>query len=296
MHFCGIIFNMNIVPVFFHAGYIDFEVMLMFSETLKKLATTEHITSIVIIIAVVVLLISGRWFYRSLLRQKKITDRFSANAIRIIYETLRALLLFGTVLVILQINGVNVSSLVTGLGIASVIVGLALQDPLRDMLNGLHIISNEFFQAGEVVEWDGREWTVTSISLRTTKLSDVETRDEMTVSNREISQICRLSGILDIDVPLSYDDDFHRIGKTLERICEKIGCLPTVDSCSYLGIEKFDSSAILYRIRISCPPQERRSVSRSANGIIFEGLNRAGFTIPFNQLDVHCDISTDKQI
>ena len=73
--------------------------------------------------------------------------------LRVALNVLRYLLLLVTILLILQINGINVTSLVAGLGIVSAVVGLALQDILKDVIMGLHILSGRFFSVGDAVRY-----------------------------------------------------------------------------------------------------------------------------------------------
>ena len=68
------------------------------------------------------------------------------TALTVSYDVLKVLVILCVVLTILQINGVNVTSMIAGLGIASAIIGLAFQDLLKDVITGVHIVTDNFFQ------------------------------------------------------------------------------------------------------------------------------------------------------
>lgn len=80
-----------------------------------------------------------------------------ATLVRVMFGILQFLIVLGAILVILQMNGVNVNSVVAGLGLLSAIVGFALQDVLKDIFMGIHIISDHFFSVGDVVKYQDIE-------------------------------------------------------------------------------------------------------------------------------------------
>ena len=58
----------------------------------------------------------------------------------------------------------NVSSLLAGVGILSVIIGLAVQDALKDIIRGFSILSDEYFNIGDIILY--KEITGKVITLR----------------------------------------------------------------------------------------------------------------------------------
>ncbi len=70
----------------------------------------------------------------------------------VIYDTIKVSIFAILILTILQVNGVNVTSLVAGLGVASAVIGLALQDFLKDIIMGVHIMMDDFYQIGDLVQ------------------------------------------------------------------------------------------------------------------------------------------------
>ena len=213
-----------------------------------------------------------------------------ANALRLIHDLLRAAIVIVAIIVILKINGVNVVSLVTGLGIVSAVLGLAMQDTIKDIISGLYVVLYHFYSVGECVEYQGREGTILGINLRTTKIGDLEDHSIRTVCNRNILEIRRIAKRMDIDVPLSYKENPQNVRAVLRKICEQIlNKAEAVTQCDFLGTQSFESSSILYRIRIFCEPKDRPDVRRAALGIIQDELEAVGISIPFNQLDVHLD-------
>lgn len=84
-----------------------------------------------------------------------------------LYDVIKYAILLGAALTVLQIYHINVTSLVAGLGLASAIVGLALQDVLKDSIMGVHLLSDYFFEVGDVVRYGDYEGVVISFYGKT---------------------------------------------------------------------------------------------------------------------------------
>lgn len=259
-------------------------------DFIKNLVTPAHITSIIIFIGLIVLLIVAKVALNSFKKKFNDIDATRKNALNASYNVIRAIIIVVSVIAILQINGINVTSIITGLGIASVIVGLAIQDPLRDLVSGIRISTDHFFSVGDVVEFQGVEGVVKYFSLRTTKIEDIETKTIYVISNRDIAEIKKIGSFFDIDLNLSYNDDFRKINTVLADAALKIEDIEEVTKCIFKGTEKFGESAITYKLRIHCNPVDKYDVNRKALSIIQIILEENNIHIPFNQLDVHCNI------
>lgn len=205
------------------------------------------------------------------------------------YNAARVIVVVLVILAVLQINDINVTSLVAGLGIASAIVGLALQDYLKDIIMGTHIVRDSFFKEGDVVKYGETEGIVIEFNMRTTKLRCLADQSILTISNRNISEIRLIpnSQFQDIDIGLPYEEDHQRVFDILGEAGRKIAQLDGVDDCVMKGIVKFEDSDILYRIRFFCYPSKKYDLRVAANRIILECLTEAGISIPFPQMDVH---------
>ena len=212
-----------------------------------------------------------------------------ATLIRVSMDLFRFMLLTGTILLVLQINGVNVSSIFAGLGILSAVVGLALQDMLKDIIMGVHVMTDHFFSVGDVVRYKDVEGVVVSFTTRTTTIRSIYDQTITTLCNRNISEITRMppSTMVDVDVPLSYTEDPRKVHAVLRVICARIDRLDGIDECIYKGTQAFENSAVLYKIRFFCPPENKPERTRDALREIQNGLAEAEIRIPYNQYDVH---------
>ena len=108
------------------------------------------------------------------------------------------------VLMLLQVNGVNVSSMLAGVGIISAIVGLSIQDALKDIIRGFTIVSDEYFKVGDIIKYKEITGKVSMIGIRSTKMYDIKTGNEITIANRNIEQVEKISKELYVRINFPY--------------------------------------------------------------------------------------------
>lgn len=255
----------------------------VFARLIESVKTPKFWISVIIFIAALVL-----WQVLRRLKKKWVANHKSeSTTAHVIFDVIRFLFFFVLIIVLLQINGINVTALLTGLGVASVVFGLALQDFLKDIIMGVHILTDKFFQVGDVVRYNDKEGTVISFNVRTTKLKLVDYNEILTISNRNITEIMVLSNYFDLDLTLPYYVDSDKIHETLEQLAERISHIENVEKAMYKGVQNFNDSSISYRIRYWTFPDSRRlDVRRAANRVVQDGLKEAGIPFAYNHLDV----------
>lgn len=220
------------------------------------------------------------------LKVKKL-DRKSRTVFTLFTNVIKYVVFVIAIVLILQIHGVNVNSLVAGLGLISVIVGLAIQDPLKDIISGMNIVKDEYFAVGDSVRIDDIEGKVIEMGVRTTKIQDFKYGNILTIANRNISKAIKISHELYIDVPLSYEDDTKRLEEILRSAASNIEKLEEVEEATYIGIQQFADSCIIFKMKILCKPEYKLAIGRAANRIIKLELDMNGVSVPYPQLTIH---------
>ncbi|MBQ7254796.1 MAG: mechanosensitive ion channel family protein [Oscillospiraceae bacterium] len=258
-------------------------------QSMERTALNRVILSVLIVVAAFVLWRIVHYSVKKM-NEKRGRDGLTGNAgtaVSVIYSIARALLFAVVLLWVLQINGVNVTSMVAGLGIAGAIVGLALQDLLKDIIMGVQIVADDFYKVGDVIVYGDVTGQVISFNLRSTKIRNIDDASIVTISNRNISDTRKLSNLFLLDVPLPYEADYRHVHETLETIAAQIAGVEGVERCEYKGTQRFDGSAIIYRINLYCPPERKWHIWRAAHKLLQEGLEAADLHIPYQQIDIH---------
>ena len=259
-----------------------------FSIIIKALTSQQVILSVLAAVLTLLLCLGVRRWTKRYFKERDVSGG-KAVTMRMIFTALRIAILVLGVMTILQINGIKLSGVITGVGIASAVLGLAMQDLLKDIIMGFHIISDHFYSEGDCVAYDGRECQVVSLTLKTTKLMDLEDHSVITLCNSSISSVRRLEDRMDFDLPLPYEESAAAVNGVLSNLQAAVAKAEGVKNCEYKGVQSFEESAVLYKLRVYCEPAARPEVRRRVLAVLQNGLADAGITIPYNQLQVHMD-------
>ena len=207
--------------------------------------------------------------------------------LKLIKSIIRSIFIIVTVLIILQINGINVNSALTGVGIVGVIFGLAIQDWLKDIIRGSSILSDGYFEVGNIVKYKDIEGKVLVIGLKTTKIQELSTNNIVSIANRNIEEISVVSQFVYVKIPMPYEVPLVRAERVIEKITNLIKQNDNVNDCKYLGVNEFADSSILYLLQIDCNQQFKLQVRRDALRSILRELEKNKIEIPYTQIDIH---------
>ena len=190
-------------------------------------------------------------------------------------------------IIILQINGIDVSSMVAGLGVVGIIVGLVVQDAFKDIIRGTGIISDNYFQVGDIVKYNSIEGKVLLVGLKTTKIQDIRTMNIISIANRNIEQIEIVSDMIYINLPLPYEVKVEQAENALNEIVEEIRTSPNVESCEYKGVNNLADSSIEYLLAIKCDVNKKLQTRRDALRTALLVLDKHNIEVPYTQIDIH---------
>ena len=218
---------------------------------------------------------------------KIMSDKKNKTIIRMIKSIVAGALSIITVLMVLEIYGINVTSMLAGVGIARIVIGFALQDSLKDIIRGFVIVSDDYYEIGDVVKFGDNIGPVTSVSLLTTKIQDINTMNTVSIANRNIDQVEVDPGYLYIPIPLPYELKVAKAEDIMHEIIDKLRRHTGINSADYQGITKLDSSSLNYQIVITCDPTSKLQIRRAALHTIMTTLEEHKLSVPYEQLDIH---------
>lgn len=257
-------------------------------EFMNKALHSKIVNSIVVIILSFLIYRIITYFLSD--KNKKInlfTSNRSKTYLRLIKSVIRYLFILITVLILLQINGINVSSMLAGVGIAGVIFGFAIQDLLKDIIKGLDIISDQYFQVGDIIKYKGMEGKVLAIGLKCTKVKDIRTTNIISISNRNIEEVEVVADFIDVFIPLSYELKLSKAEKVINEIVSEVKKLTLVNDVEYKGVSKLDDSSINYYLKVYCDPINKLQANRDVLRIILSIFEEHNISVPYKQIDIH---------
>ena len=244
---------------------------------------------IIIIIAVIVWLIIRKAFNKGIEFTEQRDGRRNVTA-RMVKRIIKGVIIVVVILGLFQANDINVTSLITSLGIAGAVVGFAAQEFLKDMFMGIHITSDSFFQVGDVIKYKDYIGVVEKFTLQTTQIRDLYTRSFVSISNRNLDIVEVMSGMIDLRIGLSYDEDFEKIHRVMEGLAAKLPeRVEGITSSIYKGTSEFNDSSINYMLSINMDPKQMPQLRRNVLMEIQREFRENDITFPFPQLDIHMD-------
>lgn len=254
-------------------------------EYLESLGIANLVSAIVVIIITIVLLLIVRSIFKKW-QEREAAHKSSSLVVPVLWSILRVAILIIAVVTILGIYGVNIVSVVAGLGIAATIIGLALQDVLKDIIMGFHIMIDQFFAVGDAVIYNGELAVVEDFNLRTTKIRTIDNPGIISICNRKIDEI-KLAGESNfIDVAVSYKAPDEQVAEVLSASCRKISDIQGIKKSFYAGTQALEESGVMHRVFVFCDPKAKYKFLREARKIIKADLDAAGIEIPTNKLFV----------
>lgn len=218
---------------------------------------------------------------------KIMNNKKNKTVIRMLKSVVATALSIITVLMVLQIYGINVSSMLAGVGIASIVIGFALQDSLKDIIRGFVIVSDDYYEIGDVIKFNDNVGPVTSISLLTTKIQDINTMNIVSIANRNIDKVEIDPGYVYIPIPLPHEIKIAKADEVMGEIVKKLRHHAGITSADYQGITQIENSSLDYQLVITCDPSNKLQIRRDALHIIIETLEENKIKIPHTQLDLH---------
>ena len=218
---------------------------------------------------------------------KRLSDKKKRTYMRMIKSIICTLLIIVITLIILEAVGVNVTSMLASVGVASVIIGFALQDALKDIIRGIEIISSNYYDIGDIIKFGDNLGEVQSITLRTTRIQDINTMNIVSIANRNIDKVEVDTGYIYIPVPLPYELKIEKADEIMKEITKNLQKTDLTLTADYQGLTKIGSSALDYQVVITCEPLNRLQARRNCRHTIVKTLEDHKITIPYEQLDVH---------
>ncbi|MEJ7582876.1 MAG: mechanosensitive ion channel family protein [Acidimicrobiales bacterium] len=215
----------------------------------------------------------------------------SASRAETISQVLRSL---GTVVVsslavayVMAELGLQLGPLLAGAGVAGVAIGFGAQSLVKDFLSGVFMLLEDQYGVGDVVDVGEASGTVEAVSLRTTRIRDVN-GTVWYVPNGEIRRVGNKSqqwarALLDIVVAHGTEvDEAERVLKTVaDRVCAEGAIASEVlEEPEVWGVEAFGPEGITLRLVVKTRPGSQWTVMRALRIAIQSAFAEKGIDIP----------------
>ena len=201
------------------------------------------------------------------------------------------LLLLIVVIASLSQLGINTSSLVALIGAAGLAIGLSLQNSLQNFAAGVMLLIFKPFKKGDFIETSGISGTVTQMGLVVLELRTGDNKTVLvpnsnvfssTITNYSANETRRVDFIFDI----SYDDDIAQAKEIIREILEKDDRV-LKEPKPVIAVSTLASSSVQIIARPWVNTPNYHTVYWQVTENVKIAFDKAGISIPFNQLDVN---------
>lgn len=224
----------------------------------NKLVINLISVAIVVLICFLTLKLVHKIIIRFFNRNKKKINRNSAKLetlIKIFYSTVRVIIIFIAITIILDIFGINTSSLIATAGIGGIAIALGAQTLIADFIKGIFIIFDDKLRVGEWVVCSGVEGTVEEVNLRITKIRDYNGSLHI-IPNSNITNVQnynRGAQRSEAYFCVSNDTKLEQVKAMIESVSQKIKNIPEyknvfIEDLSFFEITEFKDFSYTVRV------------------------------------------------
>jgi len=194
-----------------------------------------------------------------------------------------------TIMVISEL-GYDVAPLIASAGIIGVALGFGAQSLVKDFLSGIFMILEDQYGVGDVVDVGEATGTIEAVSLRVTRLRDVN-GTVWYVRNGEILRVGNMSqnwARTVLDIPVGYSEDLHQVQRVLREVAHGLWededfRSVVIEEPEIWGVEALSPDGPVVRVTLKTAPLEQWEVAREMRQRIKTRFDHEGIEIPVPQ-------------
>jgi len=184
--------------------------------------------------------------------------------------------------VVLGDLGINLAPLLASAGVVGIAVGFGAQNLVRDYLSGIFMLVEDQYGVGDVISVGGATGTVENVTLRITRLRDVN-GIVWHIRNGAIETVGNESqgwARAIIDFPVPFESDLVRIRSVLEEVGNGMWNEPTwrvvmLEAPEVWGAQKITKEEVTMRIVAKTAPLRQWEVEREMRARVKKALHDA---------------------
>ncbi len=203
---------------------------------------------------------------------------------------LKYIIIFLTILIILNSFGINVSSILAGLGIVAAVLTLAFQDLAKDFIAGISIVMEDQFEIGDNVMINGFRGDVIEMGLKTTKIKDYKGAVQI-ISNHMITEVTNYSlnpSLAEVTISVDSDNDLDKVEKIIRKVMDNID--KTYDflkgKTELWGVEMVERNSVTYKVVVKTKSGKDFDIQRNMRRDLQSALTKAGIKMPQTHMEV----------
>lgn len=258
------------------------------------------IIGVVVVVTIIIKLISKRLrtiFERKISDEKIYIKKRTYTFTSVVSNLIVVVSVIAAALIIADMAGISVTPLLAGAGVAGIVIGFGAQSLIKDLINGVFILFEQWFQVNDIVKIGDTAGTVERLNLRTTVIRDLEGIVHY-IPNGEITKLSNMTQLWSralVEVGVHYDEDLDKVVDVLEEVFDDITkdkkykkvILERPQILGDGGVNELGDSAVTFKIICKTKPAEQWTISRQLRKKIKEKFDEKGIEIPYPCTNVY---------
>ena len=212
------------------------------------------------------------------------------TTLSIINNCLKYIVIFLTILVVLNSYGIDVSSILAGVGIMAAVLTLAFQDLAKDFIAGISIVMEDQFEIGDNVMINGFRGDVIEMGLKTTRIRDYKGAVQI-IANHMITEVTNYSlnpSLAEVTIQVDSDNDLDKVENIIKKTMEQID--KTYDflkgKTELWGVEMVNQNSVTYKVVVKTKSGKDFDIQRNMRRDLQAALTTAGIKMPQTHMEV----------
>jgi small-conductance mechanosensitive channel len=226
-------------------------------------------------------------------RERQERQERSATLFQVFKAASNLLILTLMVIYLLKAVQVDVTPIIASAGVLGLAIAFGAQELVKDFFAGFFILLENQYNIGDVVRIQDTFGKIEQITLRLTIMRDEEGVVHFIPNGQvgKVSNCTREWSQARVDVGVSYSVPPQQVIDCLREIGDRLCVDPVyggnVLACDVLGINSFDNSAVVYRVRLRVTAGHQWEMARLYRQRVMETFMEQKIEIPFPQVVVH---------
>lgn len=270
--------------MFLANAFFDGIWLFMREQAIKLIAT-----AIIIFITLLIIFTTSSIIRRYIKKEQNKRKR-AVTLANVISNLIKYILIIISIIVVLSVWGVNVTSILVGAGIVTLAVTFGAQKFIADILSGISLVFENYFDIDDVIEVHGFKGRVFEIGLKSTKI--INWRNEIKIiSNSEIVNITNFSrapsvGVVEIKV--AYTENIEKVMTLLDEklVIIKEQFPQIVEGPNVIGVVSLVDNGYMVRVTVKTTSEQHYAVERGIRKYVKELFEDEKVEIPLPKVVV----------
>ncbi|MHB1347853.1 MAG: mechanosensitive ion channel family protein [Candidatus Humimicrobiaceae bacterium] len=260
---------------------------------------------VIIIAAIIILFLVVNLLSRKLIKiaNRKISDekidirRKTFTAISVISNLFLVISVLTSFLIIADVIGINVVPVLAGAGILGIVIGFGAQNLIKDIINGIFILLEQWFQIDDTITVGNISGVVERFNLRTTVIRDLSGKIHF-IPNGQIAILSNYTSDWAravVNVSVNYKEDTDRVLGILEEVFNdlikkkeyKKFILERPEILGDGGIDELGDSSVIFKIAFKVKPPNQWTIERQLRKMIKSKFDELGIEIPYPSRNIY---------